>query len=361
MPCSNCKRNSADCLYTEAQQSRSTWGDSPLSKEKVKGILVSCQTGASPNLSEPLPKSEPSDSNLDGKAAPTERPSGSGLGPGPGPGSSGASTKPTPTFFNPGVASEEATLDRRKQVLTSQSKQISKAIRVAHPIPRYNTAQLFQNSGVSSQPPHNTQPIVNSQIVAQDAPIQITISKPHNSIPKTTWINDTGQEQVRRQSSIQGTQGLGSQPYQRQQQPLPSAPKHLESQLGHGSDPSGFAQNTLPYYRNNENRTLMNDSRHAPNSQTPMDYTFSSSRYPSFSGHDPHVAPSASTNSIDTHHKQVSSIQQRHLELSQQLLVDEPKELSQNFNYATMPPPSFNVYPQQLSVSAQPPGEIGRA
>ncbi|KAF9391690.1 hypothetical protein CPC16_004041 [Podila verticillata] len=345
---------SADCLYTEAQQSRSTWGDSPLSKEKVKGVLVSSQAGASPNLSEHLPKSEPSESNLDGKAAPTERPSGSGLGSGLG--SSGASTKPKPTFFNPGVASEEATLDRRKQVLTSQSKQISKAIRVAHPIPRYNTAQLFQSSGVSSQPPHNTHPIVNSQIVAQDAPIQITVSKPHNSIPKTTWTNDTGQEQVQRQGSIQGTQGQGSQPYQRQQQPLSSAPKHLESQLGHESDPPGFAQNTFPYYRNDEDRALMNDSEHSPNLQTPMDYTLSSNGYPPFSGRDPHVAPSTSTNSIDTHHKQVSSIQQRHLELSQQLLADEPKELSQNFNYATLPPSSFNVYPQQLSASARPSG-----
>lgn len=71
---------------------------------------------------------------------------------------------------------------------------------------------------------------------------------------------------------------------------------------------------------------------------------------------DPHVLPSSSTNGIDNHHKQVSSIQQRHLELSQQLLVDEPKDLSQSFNYAAMPPTSFNVYPQQLSAPARPSG-----
>ncbi|KAG0329887.1 hypothetical protein BG000_011902 [Podila horticola] len=365
VPCSNCKRNSADCLYTEAQQSRSTWGDSPLSKEKVNGVLVN-QSQTTSNPSDPLPKTEPADKSLDGKIAPREGPPGSGSGPdtglGPGSGSgTGTSTTPTSAIFNPGVASEETSLDRRKQVLTSQSKQISKAIRVAHPIPRYNTAQLFQNSG--SKPPPITQPIVNSQIVAQGFPIQITVTNPHNSIPKTTWTNDTGQE-IRRQGSIQGqTRGQGSQPYQRQSV-LPTAPKHMES-IGHGSDPPGmFAQqNTFPYYRD-EDSQLVNGPGQVPNSQAPMDYTVSSNEYSSFSDRiDPSVVPPASTNGIDARQKQVSSIHQRHLELSQQLLADEPRELSQTFNYAMPQPtiesnPNFNLYPQQpdSSIPVRSPG-----
>ncbi|KAG0029952.1 hypothetical protein BGZ81_003247 [Podila clonocystis] len=131
---------------------------------------------------------------------------------------------------------------------------------------------------------------------------------------------------------------------------MPSAPKHLEN-LGHGSDPSGmFAQqNTFPYYRNEDSR-LVNGPGLVPNSQTPMDYTLSSNGYSSFSDRVDPSAPIASTNGIEARQKQVSSIHQRHLELSQQLLVDEPRELSQTFNYAMPTTIESNlnyIYPQQ--------------
>ncbi|KAG0351160.1 hypothetical protein BG005_009344 [Podila minutissima] len=81
-----------------------------------------------------------------------------------------------------------------------------------------------------------------------------------------------------------------------------------------------------------------------------MDYTLSNNGYSSFSDRVDPSAPISSTDSINARQSQVSSIHQRHLELSQQLLVDDPRELSQTFNYA-MPPtvessPNF-VYPQQ--------------
>ncbi|KAF9301903.1 hypothetical protein BGZ74_006123 [Mortierella antarctica] len=81
-----------------------------------------------------------------------------------------------------------------------------------------------------------------------------------------------------------------------------------------------------------------------------MDYTLSNNGYSSFSDRVDASAPISSTNSINARQNQVSSIHQRHLELSQQLLIDDPRELSQTFNYA-MPPtvessPTF-VYPQQ--------------
>ncbi|KAG0235917.1 hypothetical protein BGW41_000608 [Actinomortierella wolfii] len=58
MPCSNCKRRNYDCTYTSAQLSRSTWGDAPLSPEKVYGskALNMPETATAPGTSTPPTK-----------------------------------------------------------------------------------------------------------------------------------------------------------------------------------------------------------------------------------------------------------------------------------------------------------------
>ncbi|KAF9954081.1 hypothetical protein BGZ70_010678 [Mortierella alpina] len=201
VPCSNCKRNKADCLYTDAQQSRSTWGDSPLSKEKIMGVSLAdtdgtpppsapsssqgATTSASPASSRgsvgaaavdsPLPSSSP----ISPKAPPSlikvsNKPSSTSSKPSAllaseprGKGSqeiiksveqaamTAASTR-SEFRFNPGHASveQEADLNRRNELLSVHSKQIAKAIRVAKPGPRLDILNLFNSN--SSPAPSNT-------------------------------------------------------------------------------------------------------------------------------------------------------------------------------------------------------------
>ncbi|KAG0353489.1 hypothetical protein BGZ54_002231, partial [Gamsiella multidivaricata] len=173
IPCSNCKRNKADCLYTDAQQSRSTWGDSPLSQEKVQGVstadLETDSTSASPpslpttaSLSsvssstsavakEPEKSSakDPSAMSLSKKPSISRAPVAAGV-------SNVAATSATsavqtislhvPTsLFNLGHASsqQDRILDRRKETVAAQSKQIAKAIRVAQPGPQLDLSDLI--------------------------------------------------------------------------------------------------------------------------------------------------------------------------------------------------------------------------
>ncbi|CAO3567630.1 unnamed protein product [Mortierella alpina] len=198
VPCSNCKRNKADCLYTDAQQSRSTWGDSPLSKEKIMGVSLADVDGTPPpsapsssqgavasaspassmssvgvaaadsplSTSSPLsPKAPPSLVKVSNK--PSSKSSKPSTLPPLEPGVKGsqetvksaeqaamtaASTR-SEFMFNPGHASveQEADLNRRNELLSVHSKQIAKAIRVAKPGPRLDIVNLF-NSNSSPAP-----------------------------------------------------------------------------------------------------------------------------------------------------------------------------------------------------------------
>ncbi|KAF9955982.1 hypothetical protein BGZ72_003203 [Mortierella alpina] len=190
VPCSNCKRNKADCLYTDAQQSRSTWGDSPLSKEKIMGVSLAdmegtpppstpsssqaAATSASPASSmssagptaagSPLSPSSPISPKVPSSLSKvSSKPSSKSAKPltvspsKPTTKSASESAKPVEQaakataatrdalLFNPGHASieQEADLSRRNELLSVHSKQIAKAIRVAKPGPRLDVSHLF--------------------------------------------------------------------------------------------------------------------------------------------------------------------------------------------------------------------------
>ncbi|KAF9291791.1 hypothetical protein BGZ68_002170 [Mortierella alpina] len=193
VPCSNCKRNKADCLYTDAQQSRSTWGDSPLSKEKILGVSlaeidgtpppsgpsssqgaatsaspasslssVGAMAAGSPSLpsSPASPNAPPSLMKVSAKAQsksskpPTLSPSKlvtkSTSETAKSVEQQAKTTAPTRSVFsfNPGHASieQEADLSRRNELLSVHSKQIAKAIRVAKPGPRLDVSNLFNDN-----------------------------------------------------------------------------------------------------------------------------------------------------------------------------------------------------------------------
>ncbi|KAG0236592.1 hypothetical protein BGX31_003882 [Mortierella sp. GBA43] len=118
VPCSNCKKNNVDCSYTYAQFSRTFWGDSPLSQEKIAGV-----------------------------AARRPRP----------PGVSGGLALPIYYGHGPSsISANQFNQNRMQQVLLSQSKQLSKALRVAHPSPRessdtHNTTQHQATESVQSK------------------------------------------------------------------------------------------------------------------------------------------------------------------------------------------------------------------
>ncbi|KAF9561851.1 hypothetical protein EC968_005448 [Mortierella alpina] len=199
VPCSNCKRNKADCLYTDAQQSRSTWGDSPLSKEKIMGVSLADMEGtpppSTPSSSQGAAMSESPASSLGSAGAAAAGSPSSPISPKAPPSLTKVPSKPSSksskpatlssskpatkslletskpaqqvavatastmaTFtFNPGHASVEleADLNRRNELLSVHSKQIAKAIRVAKPGPRLDVLNLL-NSNSSPAAPVNT-------------------------------------------------------------------------------------------------------------------------------------------------------------------------------------------------------------
>ncbi|KAG0054500.1 hypothetical protein BGZ83_011094 [Gryganskiella cystojenkinii] len=140
VPCSNCQRNKADCIYTDAQLSRSTWGDSPLSKEKILGVSSAGSGNTSVEPQGPSSTSKPLGATTTKKAsAPTQRKS-TGRMP------IQRETASGPQYFSPGHASVQADadqLDYRKQALNGQSRQIAKAIRIANPGPNHDRARAL--------------------------------------------------------------------------------------------------------------------------------------------------------------------------------------------------------------------------
>ncbi|KAF9113597.1 hypothetical protein BGX27_001187 [Mortierella sp. AM989] len=179
IPCSNCKRNKADCLYTDAQQSRSTWGDSPLSEEKILGVSTAelDMKSGSPTLiahtassvtSSPLSVSSfDSKSTTKTQAAAFSMPRKSKVSRNPSISDKGfvsQSSQPPPfsastSQFNPGHASIEQNIvsDRRRGVLEAQSNQIAKAIRVAKPGPHLDLSDILQNGSTSTAAPNHRQ------------------------------------------------------------------------------------------------------------------------------------------------------------------------------------------------------------
>ncbi|KAF9995653.1 hypothetical protein BGZ79_010626 [Entomortierella chlamydospora] len=226
IPCSNCKRNKADCLYTDAQQSRSTWGDSPLSKEKIIGVSTAdLDKDTQSPVSQPAASSPSSPAASKTSKAQTKPSSASkksttsnGLSV-PGKGSvSQTTSQPVPFStatlqFNPGHASSEqgSILDKRREMLAAQSIQIAKAIRVAKPGPQLDLSGLLLNESISTAIPNHRQPTHATQNVPSIGPessqtglsgvvTNLTSSAIHNlpsqSAPRTAWQQDPGVGQV---------------------------------------------------------------------------------------------------------------------------------------------------------------------
>ncbi|KAF9898607.1 hypothetical protein BX616_003817 [Lobosporangium transversale] len=157
IPCSNCKRNKADCLYTDAQQSRSTWGDSPLSKEKIIGVSTADLDPDSPPstpAAESAGKSSPPpmESTKPSKSSPSTRKPAArknstldSTTPIPSTSfSQSGSPLPRASLFNPGQE-EKDSLDRRKKIIEIQSRQIAKTIRITNPGPQFDLSELMPN------------------------------------------------------------------------------------------------------------------------------------------------------------------------------------------------------------------------
>ncbi|KAF9940000.1 hypothetical protein BGZ65_008619 [Modicella reniformis] len=126
VPCSNCKKNNVDCCYTHAQLSRSIWGDSPLSPEKVIGVAASRPN--TPGLVLKDTTSTPTTPTTPTSTTPTTHQSHYDFGPvSPHPISYAGQTPNDPSGHH----------YRSQQVLTSQSKQLSKAMRIVRPDPQY--------------------------------------------------------------------------------------------------------------------------------------------------------------------------------------------------------------------------------
>ncbi|KAG0284228.1 hypothetical protein BGZ96_011383 [Linnemannia gamsii] len=254
VPCSNCKRNKADCLYTDAQQSRSTWGDLPLSQEKILGVSASVEddeaaatsernskpasalsssgaagagagagagaaattvitaTSSPPNSRVPKSTAQPPVlSPTSATKSPTNQPIRKGYGKQSAQIPDGGFTSSFPTSasstlapqapFIPGHAAYEQdfNLDRRKQQLAVQSTQISRAIRVARTGPQFDTSILLNggDSGAHRPPDHS---LVRG--LSQDSILvtQGSLSANNNnvrprvtssqSVPNTLWRQD---------------------------------------------------------------------------------------------------------------------------------------------------------------------------
>ncbi|KAF9281553.1 hypothetical protein BGZ68_006570 [Mortierella alpina] len=130
VPCANCKKNNVDCCYTDAQLSRTIWGDSPLSQEKIIGVAAN------------RPKAQGASAR--GGVA------GTMGGVAIAPYTYGPSS--VHSLFLPGSVSNDQVphVNRTQQVLGPQSKSISKALRVAQRGPVQYRAPLFPRESLSS-------------------------------------------------------------------------------------------------------------------------------------------------------------------------------------------------------------------
>ncbi|KAF9328895.1 hypothetical protein BGZ91_000795, partial [Linnemannia elongata] len=300
VPCSNCKRNKADCLYTDAQQSRSTWGDLPLSQEKILGVSASVDdddTSASSERSSKAVSATPS-SGAAASAPATSSPSTSRIPKSTAQASVLSTTIPTPTSasksptslpaqrgyakqsaripdsfassfsasassstltpqmpFNPGHATYEKDfdLDRRKQQLGIQSTQISRAIRVARPGPQFDTSVLLNGGGDSGAHRPLDHGLVrglskDSSLVTQGSLSDNNSTRPRvtssQSVPNTLWRQDPGMPTTGSMTTLSKQQ---QQPFQSQHQLL-----HNHQQVYH-PNPTDSAQQ-IPQYSDSPKR-----------------------------------------------------------------------------------------------------------
>jgi len=179
IPCSNCRRNKADCLYTDAQLSRSTWGDSPLSREKIIGVSTAEMLEMDSQLvnsTEATVSGSGSQAASRGSLKSPDKPSssikkGSTCRKGSTVPISNALASPAhmATFsssstasFNPGHASIDPTsaFDRRKEQLASQTREIAKVIRIAKPGPQLDLSNIIA--------PRNPGPALSVQPTIKD-------------------------------------------------------------------------------------------------------------------------------------------------------------------------------------------------
>ncbi|KAF9345203.1 hypothetical protein BGX26_003401 [Mortierella sp. AD094] len=230
IPCSNCKRNKADCLYTDAQQSRSTWGDSPLSKEKIIGVSTAdidkdtqsptshAATAAASSPSSPAASKGPAKTQTKPSSVPKKTTASNSLSV-PGRGLvSQTTSQPVPLStstlqFNPGQASSEQgiILDNRREILVAQSNQIAKAIRVAKPGPQLDLSELLPNESIGAVTSNHRQPtqvtpsvpsigLESSHTGLPSAAMNLTSSAIRNlssqSAPRATWQQDSRAGQV---------------------------------------------------------------------------------------------------------------------------------------------------------------------
>ncbi|KAG0206289.1 hypothetical protein BGX33_007483 [Mortierella sp. NVP41] len=266
VPCSNCKRNKADCLYTDAQQSRSTWGDLPLSQEKVQGVSAAAVDDDDPstvsdNASKPVSAliSAPAAAATPTAATTISSPSTSRVSKSTAQPSPLSSTAPvsaskslanqssqrgnakltripdgfasTQAPFNPGHATYEHdfNLDKRKQLLSIQSTQISRAIRVARPGPQVDTSILLNVDSAAQRSDHGfvrglsqdssmvAQGLLNSNNNSNNRP-RVTSSQ---SVPNTLWRQDPGTATTGPMATLPKRPQQQHQQYHQQYHPSP--------------------------------------------------------------------------------------------------------------------------------------------
>ncbi|KAF9919515.1 hypothetical protein FBU30_010921 [Linnemannia zychae] len=276
VPCSNCKRNKADCLYTDAQQSRSTWGDLPLSQEKIIGVSASAsaddddtpsdKNSKSASTSAPggpsttsstapkatakaisststrVPKStaQPSSISAVGSTTASKSPINQPTQKGSAKQSaripdnfvspftsSVATLAPQQLSFIPGHATYEQdfNLDRRKQQLGIQSTQISRAIRVTRSGPFVDTSILLDSdpSNVQRSGHNFVRGLSQDSSLVTQGPMSTKTTRPRvtasQSVPNAIWQQDLGTPTSGSMLSLPKQQQQQLQP-QYSQQPL---------------------------------------------------------------------------------------------------------------------------------------------
>ncbi|KAF9933330.1 hypothetical protein BGZ65_004169, partial [Modicella reniformis] len=175
--CNRCRQNKVgyaslverhiySTLTRNLKQSRSTWGDSPLSREKVVGVstadmagvesapVVSTDTVAQGSGTQAAAKGASKPSSKKASASKKGFTAGTSniLASSPQAASLSFTSTTSTSLFNPGHASTEQTsaLDRRKEMLAAQSKQIAKAIRIAKPGPQLDLSDVIAPGNSSS-------------------------------------------------------------------------------------------------------------------------------------------------------------------------------------------------------------------
>ncbi|KAI1315492.1 hypothetical protein EDD11_000725 [Mortierella claussenii] len=271
IPCSNCKRNKADCLYTDAQQSRSTWGDSPLSKEKIMGVstadpdMSSASAAADVNSSAAAstasgmsPTTTPmSPTGVKASGKHPSRPSSVSKVPAAAKNPPMTTTVSSKWLFNPGHTSTQQAdaLDRRTETLEAQSKQIAKAIRVARPGPQLDLSDLFPDKNDLNPAARSSAALAVSAHI-KESPYSVgpvlSLMQSQDS-PTTVWRQDTSSAHLSPAQDVSQQVSMHDS-YRRARQ------ASLES----GSGQSAAAIHDLSGESYRLSHSGSNDRRHAP-------------------------------------------------------------------------------------------------